>query len=275
MSYIPSTSDACITTQKNTRTTSFDFDNLPTVPLRPVSTLPLDMAQHAFDLLMAGPQPLSVDGAEVGAGLPARLISLPELRAILLHPSCPRTTRDQTWKHLISQAREHRKAWMVAAVALALPMLRRLTRALASRITIDREDLEAEILTSYMEAITRVNLTWTHPLLRLSRLTQFAVLRSYAVQRFDLLTEPEHGEGEQALSYPVGHADLLLAEAVGTGVITAEEAELIGLTRLENVQLSVYCRQHNLLYCTMLKRRQRAEAALYRALADGELADIS
>ncbi|TDD92945.1 hypothetical protein E1293_00280 [Actinomadura darangshiensis] len=46
----------------------------------------LDVAEKTFDLLTRGPAALSLDGAALGNGLPARLIALDELRAILLHP---------------------------------------------------------------------------------------------------------------------------------------------------------------------------------------------
>ncbi|RSN07369.1 hypothetical protein DMB42_22130 [Nonomuraea sp. WAC 01424] len=245
------------------------------------SSLALDVAEHAFDLLMRGPDPLSVDGVALGQGLPARPIPMDELRMMLLHPSCTRMTRDHVWRHLIEQARTHRGAWMVAAVALALPMLRRLVTTLTTKIhpeqadrpiRADREDLEAEVLAAYMEALTRVNVAWSHPVLRLSRLTQFTVLRAYAPQRPVLLADPDLIDraepGQQPLTYPAGHPDLLLAQAVAEGVITEAEAELIGLTRLEGVSLSSYCRRRGLLYCTALKRRQRAENALSRALLE-------
>lgn len=247
-------------------------DYLGLVP-RLGGSLPLDVAEHAFALLMRGPHPLSVDGAALGCGLPARPIPLDELRVMLLHPSCSRTTRDHVWRHLIDQARSRRGAWMVAAVALAIPMLRRLVAALADKTPaerIDREDLEAEVMTAYMHALCRVNLTWSHPLLRLSRLTQFAVLRALAIQPPSLLADPDHTDraesGQQTLAYPAGHPDLLLAQAVAEGVISELEAELIGFTRLEGIPLSTYCRRRGLLYCTALKRRQRAETALYQAL---------
>ncbi|MFI7114154.1 hypothetical protein ACIBK9_48125 [Nonomuraea sp. NPDC050227] len=243
------------------------------------SSLALDVAEHAFNLLMRGPSPLSVDGAALGQGLPARPIPMNELRAILLHPSCSRTTRDHVWRHLIDQARTHRGAWMVAAVALAIPMLRRLATTLTDKIypgqsgrlaRADREDLEAEVLAAYIEALTRVKLAWSHPVLRLSRLAQFTVLRAYASERPGLLADPDlidrPDERQHPLAYPAGHPDLLLAQAVADGVITELEAELIGFTRLEGVSLSSYCRRRGLLYCTALKRRQRAENALYQAL---------
>ncbi|WP_091105913.1 hypothetical protein [Nonomuraea pusilla] len=248
------------------------------------SSLALDVAEHAFHLLMRGPDPLSVDGGTLGQGLPARPIPMDELRVMLLHPSCSRITRDHVWRHLIEQARTHRGAWMVAAVALALPMLRRLVTPLTDKIDFeqggrpvraDREDLEAEVLAAYMEALTRVKLAWSHPVLRLSRLTQFAVLRAYAPEWPTLLADPDlidrSEERQQPLAYPAGHPDLLLAQAVAQGVITEPEADLIGFTRLEGISLSSYCRRRGLLYCTTLKRRQRAENALYQALLKGSL----
>ncbi|MEU8175599.1 hypothetical protein AB0C14_22190 [Microbispora hainanensis] len=234
------------------------------------SRLPLDVAENAFRLLMQGPEPLSVDGTRFCVGLLRRTIPLDELRAILLHPSCGRKTRDEVWRHLIAQSRTQHGAWTVAAVALALPMLRRLVRTLSETVTADREDLEAEVLACYLDALNRVNLAWTHPLLRLFRLTRFAVLRAYAVKPPELLTDPDLTRDE-SLVYPAGHPDLLLAEAVRQQIITAEAAELIGLTRLESLPLSVYCRRRGLLYCAVLKRRQRAEARLAKALIDGEL----
>ncbi|MEV4581519.1 hypothetical protein AB0K16_50620 [Nonomuraea jabiensis] len=232
---------------------------------------PLDLAERAFRLLMQGPQPLAVDGATLGLGLPARPIPLDELGALLLHPSCPRVTRDEVWRHLIEQARAHRGAWMVAAVALAAPMLRRLLKTLAQTLPVEREELEAEMLACFMEGLCRVELSWSHPVLRLSRLTQFAVLRAHDGDRPDLLAEPEMSDGRQALRYPAGHADELLARAVELGVITAQAAELISMTRMDSVSLSTYCRARGLLYCTELKRRQRAEARLRDALLSGEL----
>ncbi|SEH02420.1 hypothetical protein SAMN05444920_12678 [Nonomuraea solani] len=241
--------------------------------------LPLDAAEHAFNLLMRGPDPLSADGALLGHELPARLIPLHELRAMLLHPSCSRTTRDHVWRHLIEQARTQRGAWMVAAVTLAIPMLRRLIAALADTIPaerMDREDLEADVLAAYMQALCRVNLTWSHPLLRLSRLTRIAVLRAHATGQPHPLADPDltdraEGGHQRTLAYPTGHPDLLLAQAVAQQIITEQEAELIAATRLEGIALSSYCRRRGLLYCTALKRRQRAETALHQALQTGEL----
>ncbi|GGL42609.1 hypothetical protein [Planomonospora parontospora] len=236
------------------------------------SSLPLDVAEKAFRLLVAGPRPLAVDGAVLGHGLPARAIPVDELRAILLHPSCGRTTRDEVWRHLITHARTHRGAWMVAAVAVAMPLLRRLTKTLSETLRMEREDLEAEVLTCFMEALERVNLAWTHPLLRLARLTQCAVLRTHPDREPQAAAEPDLAG--QPLSCPDGHVDLLLAGAIRQGILTADMAQILGVTRLENIPLSLYCRREGLDYVTTRKRRQRAEARLVAALISGELSSF-
>ena len=55
---------------------------------RPASGTLLDEIDYRFRLLTAGPEPLAVDGRQLGHGLPRRPIPLPELSAILMHPSC-------------------------------------------------------------------------------------------------------------------------------------------------------------------------------------------
>jgi hypothetical protein len=260
----------------HTRSHSAEITTTPAIC--PDSTLiaagqarPLDVAERSFRLLMQGPQPLAVDGRTLGEGLPARPIPLDELGTLLLHPACSRATRDEVWRHLIEQARTHQGAWMVAAVALAAPMLRSLVRTFTETLSVEREELEAEVLACFMEALGRVELSWSHPLLRLSRLTQFAVIRAHAADRPDLLPEPDTNGDLRALRYPTGHADLLLARAVELGIITADAAELISMTRLDHISLTAYSRARGLLYCTALKRRKRAEARLRQALLSGDL----
>src|SRR6266540_1355177 len=54
----------------------------------------LDVLDTSFRLLVAGPSPLAIDGAALGKGLPARLIPLDRLRALLLDRGTPYAARD-------------------------------------------------------------------------------------------------------------------------------------------------------------------------------------
>jgi hypothetical protein len=53
---------------------------------KPFNDNALSVASRAFQLLVTGPSPLSVDGRSIGHGAPARLIDLGELKALLLGP---------------------------------------------------------------------------------------------------------------------------------------------------------------------------------------------
>ena len=84
----------------------------------------LDAIEYRFRLSGLGPRPLSVDGARIGQGLPTRLIPLPELASVLMHPSCGYAARDAVWRLLVANARSGDERWVVGAVGVALPGLR-------------------------------------------------------------------------------------------------------------------------------------------------------
>ncbi|MBN1174036.1 MAG: hypothetical protein JXA67_17820, partial [Micromonosporaceae bacterium] len=73
---------------------------------------------------------------------------------------------------------------------------------------------------------------------------------------------------------PCGHPDLVLARAVRAGVITAEEAELIGTTRLEETTLTEYAERIGQARWNLYKRRSAAEERLVAAIRAGELSDL-
>jgi hypothetical protein len=66
---------------------------------------------------------------------------------------------------------------------------------------------------------------------------------------------------------PPAHGDLLLARAVAAGVLSRVDAELIAVTRVEEVPLRQLAGRWGVGYEALRKRRQRAEAALTRWLA--------
>lgn len=85
---------------------------------------PLDAAQRAFDLLVCPPAPLALDCRGLD-GLPQRIVALDELQRLLLAGSIPRASGEQVWSQLVTRARRDGPAWVVAAVGIALPALRR------------------------------------------------------------------------------------------------------------------------------------------------------
>src|ERR1700730_479236 len=93
---------------------------------------PLAAASRAFDLLTCAPAPLAFDGRAF-EGLPERMMPLDDLRKILLARSTSVAVRDAVWRELVIRARRDGPAWVVAAVGMAIPGLRRTGGLHASR----------------------------------------------------------------------------------------------------------------------------------------------
>lgn len=72
---------------------------------------------------------------------------------------------------------------------------------------------------------------------------------------------------------PGGHPDFVLARAVHAGVITGLEADLIGVTRLEEVPIGVYAERVGLSRWAAYKARARAEERLVAAVTANTLDD--
>jgi hypothetical protein len=225
---------------------------------------PFDVAATAFRLLTTGPGPLSVDGAALGGGLPARRIPLSELASILMHPSCGYTTSDRVWRLLISRARTEGPAWVVGAAGVALPGLRQA----AYRLRHYSGDVQAELLTAFVAASRTVKPGGAKVAQRLLSAT-FTAARA-------ALHADEPTRTNAPVQVPVtatGHPDMVLARAVAAGVITAAEAELVGGTRLEGVSVAGYAQRLGKAPKAVYKARDRAEERLVAAIRSGVLSD--
>lgn len=247
---------------------------LPTADPNPTHLVrgdkPLDVATVAFGLLTTGPQPLSVDGRTLGHGLPHRPIVLHELAAILLHPSCDVEAGDVVWRLLIERARTLGPAWVVGAVGVALPGLRRAAWRLGKVFT---GDVHAELLAGFVTALTSIDTSEPRVAQRLCSTTLVTArtrLRALEPARNDVTT---HAPTSAPPPAPGGHPDFVLARAVRTGVITTGEAELIGATRLEDVPIATYAERLGVSRWAAYKARARAEERLTAAIVAGTLTD--
>ncbi|WP_129665763.1 hypothetical protein [Phytoactinopolyspora endophytica] len=230
------------------------------------AALPLDVARTAFGLLIAGPQPLSIDGRLFGS-LSQRRVPLDELRERLLAQDCPQTTRDAVWAHLVLLSRSHGQAWTVGCVGVALPALTRMAATLSARFAADPADIHAEILSGFLHAVAVVDVRRPRIMLRL----RWAAYRAgHAALRAALDAPTPIGDGFHSAEPPPpwGHPDLVLARAVADEVITAWEADLIGTTRLDRVSVRSYAATSDVSTAACAKRRQRAERRLVAYLRD-------
>jgi hypothetical protein len=234
------------------------------------ATSALRAAQHTFTLVTAEPTNLHLHGEDFGDDLPAGPIALPRLRDLLLAPSTSLVTRDAVWRELIERARADRSTWVVMAVGMAMPGLRRCLRELKLAFRGEATDLESEIAKGFLEALNTIDVTEWALCARLVRAAHKAGVRLvYAEAAFDGARWEEFDS--RAPVPPWGHPDFLLLGAVDAGVISDEEAKLIATTRLEDVPVDQIAALLGERTNTVVQRRRRAENRLAEALAEGKV----
>lgn len=229
-------------------------------------SLPLDAARSAFEWLVAGPRPVSVDG-RLFPGLPARRVPLNELRDRLLRRRCPQTLRDAAWTHLVLLARTEGGAWTVGAVGVALPALTSIAATLSARFAGDPSDIHAAVLVGFVAELGEIDLRRPRVMLRL-RWAAYRAGHTAVREALDAPVPSGHGFRSTMPPAPWGHPDFVLARAVAQGAITSAEAELIGSTRLEGVPLADAAAERDLSYQAAKKARLRAEHRLVAYLLD-------
>jgi predicted DNA-binding protein (UPF0251 family) len=237
---------------------------------RPADGTLLDEIEYRFRLLAEGPAPLSVDGRQLGHGLPRRRIPLPELAAILMHPSCGFEARDAVWRLLVTRARSGNAEWMVGAVGVALPGLRNAAHRLSRSY---HGDTQAALVTEFVAALGAVNLERPGVVSRLLDAASSAARAALRASEPAVSGEANFVPRSTLPRPPYGHPDLVLARAVAAGVLSAEDADLIGTTYLEDVSVAEYAERLGVSRWTVYKRRKAAEARLVAAIRSGTLFD--
>lgn len=229
-------------------------------------SMPLDAARSAFEWLVAGPNPVSVDG-RLFPGLPARRVPLNELRDRLLRRRCPQTLRDAAWAHLVLLARTEGGTWTVGAVGVALPALTSIAATLSAKFAGDPSDIHAAVLAGFVAELGEIDLRRPRVMLRL-RWAAYRAGHTAVREALDAPVPSGHGFRSTMPPPPWGHPDFVLARAVADGAITPTEAELIGSTRLEGVPLADAAAERDLSYQAAKKARLRAEHRLVAYLLD-------
>lgn len=238
----------------------------------------LNAAERSFTALVQGPAPLTVDGTALGHGLPARPIDLLELRAILLHPATSCDTRDHVWRDLVTRARRHGADWIIGCVGVALPGLKAVVRDRLVYLNSDSEvgtaRVAGDLVTAFFHALLRADLNRPKVAQRLLSQSAQNVVRTYRPKVRAVPVAPSTmAELDSSASSTGGHPEMLLDSAVRQGVITAHDAEIIAVTRLEKVPPAELAERLDTSYEALMKRRRRAEMRLVEAVKDDGLRD--
>jgi hypothetical protein len=245
---------------------------------RPAPLDALDAADAAFRLLAAGPRPLGLHASRLAAGLPDRLVPVTELRVLLLHPATGPAARNAVWAELVRRARAGDPAWTVALAGIAMPGLRRAVASIAPAYRGDPADLQSEVLAGFLSAMRALDLDELEEVPLASRLCWAARRAGERLARADAGWNARRRDlaghdKAPAAATAGGHPDFVLAAAVRRGILTLEQAELIGRSRLEGVPLRVIAAETGTSHTALCNRRKRAETALAAAIAAGLLDD--
>ncbi len=228
----------------------------------------LSVADRSFQLLIAGPSPLSVDGRSIGDGAPMRRIDLGELKTLLLAPQASDELKDAVWAHLVRRSRSDGPVWVIGCVGVAMPGLKNLAARTTQGCPVHvAEDIVSEMVTYFVAQLRRIDLDRPNILPRLLLWAKKGALRVRAREMASIeicadLPEPVALDTEPFM---------VLAEAVRCRVITSDEAKLINATRLEGQALRAYAGRLGVPADRLYKRRRTAEARLARAIEEGQV----
>ncbi|KAA2265228.1 hypothetical protein F0L68_05115 [Solihabitans fulvus] len=103
--------------------------------------------------MTAGPQPLSLDCAALGCGLPDEELPLDQVRLLLLRRRTSWVTKDAVWQELVRRAHATPEPWTTVAAAMMMPGLKHIAGKLGSRFCGDRNDLDSEFLEGFLQAL--------------------------------------------------------------------------------------------------------------------------
>lgn len=229
-----------------------------------VSTSPLHAVESAFAALSLGEAPPTLPAAILGESAPADgdQITLAELRDLMAAKPSPLSpsARDAVWAELIRRSRQIGAMWTVVVCGMALPALRKLAASYARSFDGSTEDLDAEILTAFLDRLAVIDVAKAGIFPDLWWAARRAASRTAAAE-IDFARRAA-GFASTPPPAPVGHEDLVLARACRHGVITAEDAGLIGMTRLDGMPLAEAAALLGASRNAVKIRRQRAEARL-------------
>ncbi|WP_037913374.1 sigma-70 RNA polymerase sigma factor region 4 domain-containing protein [Actinacidiphila yeochonensis] len=239
---------------------------------RPQSALrsPLAELEQAFLALAHGVEPLTFP-AHLVCDEPDRAVwPVDRVRTNLAHPSTRAELREQTWREVVRRSRDLGEPWGVVAVAMTVPVLRRMLARLARPVHLERAEVEQEALAAVATALSTVDPGAQRLDRELFSAADRAVHRlAYAARRcatretgqtavlLDQLCAPSQEDSDE----PVDELTVL-ARAVQAHALDVAEARLIARTRLEGEPMSRLASERGVSVRQLYRHRTAAEQHL-------------
>lgn len=225
----------------------------------------ITLAEESFLTRFSDTSVLSIPGQLFGAEWAGRNIPLVEAKRLLMGPAA--AACDRVWAHVAANARRLGGDWSLAAVGMVAPMLKRTAASACAKFDgMRQDDLAAETVTAFLAHLAVIDLERTGILVRM----RWAVWRATVKAAMTNAEAPVPNSviGSMPPIMPCAHPDVALARAEHASVITAAEADLIGMTRLDEVSLSEAAACLGISANAAKIRRQKAEARLVAFLTN-------
>lgn len=232
--------------------------------------LPLNVIHRAFATQLDAPRPLTVDGALLEAGLPARVLDLREIKSLLMSPQTPGAAKRALWGAVIARSKAGMSEWSSAALGLAYPGLAAVFRRACKNAPGDWQDIQAELVAEFLVALGEIDVSDRAIHDVAGWLCARALSASWKARKAEeTKAEPLSSHSAAIGLFPASHPDQVLDRAVALGVLTAQQADLIGRAYLENEHHTALAKRYGISVATLYRRRQEALAALAAAIEDG------
>ncbi|MFF5010588.1 hypothetical protein ACFY3G_48315 [Streptomyces phaeochromogenes] len=231
---------------------------------------PLGELEQAFLALAHAVEPLTLPAHLVCDDPDRAAWPVDRVRTHLAHPSTRPELRQQTWREVVRRARELGEPWDVVAVAMTVPVLRRMLARLARPTHLERAEVEQEALAAVATTLHTVDRgvervdrelfsAADRAVHRLVYATHRRALREtgQAAAHLDHLCSDAREEGGESVDELT-----VLARAVQAGVVDVAEARLIARTRLDGEPMQRLAAEHGVSARQLYRHRNAAEQHL-------------
>ncbi|MBL1102043.1 hypothetical protein [Streptomyces coffeae] len=234
------------------------------------TTSPLEVLEESFLALARAEAPLTLPAHLVCDDLAEGAWPVDQIRIRLAHASTRPELRARTWSEVVRRAHTLGEPWTVVAVAMTIPVLRRMLARLSRPAHLERQEVEQEALSAVAVALAEVDAADPGLDRVLFGAADRAVHRLiYAARR---RSEREGGEPMAHLGRlhatvdAEGDEHQVLLRAVRARVVDLAEAQLIARTRLHGEPMQRLACERGVSMRQLYRHRGAAEQRLARHL---------
>lgn len=159
---------------------------------------------------------------------------LDEVRVLLLKRRTSWVTKDVVWQELVKRAHATPEPWITVTAGMMIPGLKHIGGKLGGRYPGDRNDLDSEILEGFLQALDIAD--ESAPKIY-SQLYWAAFRRGHEAcnrERRLAMSRSELADTVADRRPAGGHPDLVLADAMLSGVVTPQQADLVSDVLLDH-----------------------------------------